>query len=277
MRIMSVALLSLLPFFNVNAANHDSNMEPSLRLWYDKPAERWEQALPVGNGRLGGMVFGGTASERIQLNEESVWAGPPIPEPKPGVYDSLQRARQLFFEGKYAEADRELETNFLQPEIGPRSYQTLGDLRLNFTLPEGEVSGYRRQLDLNTAVASTSFRIGDTGYTREVFTSPVDQVLAVRLEADKPGSVSVVVSLDRPADFETVAIDNTMLFMSGRGARRKSRTTIAVPACGVKRDNNRRGRYAEDRKCRCGNAVSGGGYRLQQIGPGKTVAGKSFS
>ncbi len=236
MRIMSVALLSLLPFFSVNAANHDSNMEPSLRLWYDKPAERWEQALPVGNGRLGGMVFGGTASERIQLNEESVWAGPPIPEPKPGVYDSLQRARQLFFEGKYAEADRELETNFLQPEIGPRSYQTLGDLRLNFTLPEGEVSGYRRQLDLNTAVASTSFRIGDTGYTREVFTSPVDQVLAVRLEADKPGSVSVVVSLDRPADFETVAIDNTMLFMSGRaghGGKHLGTNYAAVLLAGV--------------------------------------------
>jgi alpha-L-fucosidase 2 len=103
-----------------------------LLLHYDEPARRWEDAaLPVGNGRLGAMVFGGVETERLQLNEESVWAGPPVPQVAPGFREAFQQARQLWFRGKHANAHALVQAN-LDQQIAPRSYQTLGDLKLRF-------------------------------------------------------------------------------------------------------------------------------------------------
>ena len=110
----------------------------ALTLWYEQPATAWTEALTVGNGRLGGMVFGGNTNERIQLNEASVWAGPPVPEPPQGAYEALVEARNLIFEDKYADAERVIARRFLGPRIYPRSNQTLGDLRLEFTLPDAK-------------------------------------------------------------------------------------------------------------------------------------------
>jgi alpha-L-fucosidase 2 len=200
------------PSSNASAIKTDD----SLCLWYDKPAQKWEQALPVGNGRLGAMVFGGVEVERIQLNEESVWAGPPVPQIKPGTYEAIQKARQLLFENRQAEAEQLIARQVMVNDVGPRSYQTLGDLHLILNQPKGMVSNYRRQLNLNTAIATTTFTIDGIAYTRQVFSSPVDQVIVVCLLADKPGTVNLEIALDRPADFETKSIGNNMLSMSGQ-------------------------------------------------------------
>ncbi|MFC2157032.1 glycoside hydrolase N-terminal domain-containing protein [Acidobacteriota bacterium] len=185
-----------------------------LSLWYLKPAEAWDKdALPVGNGRLGGMVFGGIETERILLNEESIWAGPPVPENRVGAFEDLAEARQLFFEGRFAEGEKIIEEKVMAPRISPRSYQPLGDLHLRFDL-QGETSDYRRELSLDTALAVTTFNLDGISYRREVFASAVDQVIVVHLSADKPGSISLGVSLDRPADhdIEVLGLDGMRMF-----------------------------------------------------------------
>ena len=317
-----------------------------LQLWYNQPARKWTEALPVGNGRLGAMVFGGTAQERIQLNEDTIWAGPPVPEDRVSAYEHIAEARKLIFEGKYAEAQRIMQREVMGQRISPRSHQTLGDLRIqmpgetaatsitlanwrrggeddasnnkylqvdyndsgwaelivksgkfvkgnasvepgkkavfrssfelmaeqlkdragllelgpiddegiiyvngreagrtrdyskshSFNISKhlktgknviavvvGNVGGpggmtpsvtlgpstglglsesYKRKLDLDTGIAATTFTKDGISYKREVFASAVDQVIVVRVTADKPGSISIDAMLDRPADFE---------------------------------------------------------------------------
>ena len=215
-------LLSLCSFFlvsvpSVPAADREG---PPLKLWYDHPANAWVEALPVGNGRLGAMVFGGVTEERIQVNEETVWAGPPVPEPNPGIRTAMAEARKRWFAGDYAGAEKVLQAA-LPPRIAPRSYQTLGDLHLRMRPPSvtaagGKPSAYRRELDLETAVAVTRFTLGGVTYTRRVFASPVDDVLVVVMEADRPGALSLEIALDRPADFETAVRGGNTLVMHGR-------------------------------------------------------------
>jgi len=193
-----------------------SSKDEGLSLWYNKPAAQWSEALPVGNGRLGAMVFGGVQRERIQLNEDSVWAGPPVPEIRPGAYEGIVEARKLIFEGNCAEAETVLKRKVLGREISPRSYQTLGDVNLVFSLPDGNVSDYRRSLNLDTAIATTTFKAGDVAFTREVFSNPVDQVMVIHLSADKPGSVTLEVQLGRPADYSVGTDGNEAIEMQGR-------------------------------------------------------------
>lgn len=170
----------------------------ALKLWYTKPAARWEEALPVGNGRLGAMVFGGTTNERLQLNEISIWAGPPFPEPKAGGPETLARARQLFFDGKNAEGEKLIAQELLPPAVEPRSYQPLGTLQI--TAPQnGAVTDYRRELDLSTGIARTVYQAQGVTYTREVLASRADDLLLIQLSADQPGKVSCVVDLSRPS------------------------------------------------------------------------------
>jgi len=189
-----------------------------LKLWYQQPAEKWTEALPVGNGRLGAMVFGGTNAERIQLNEDTVWAGPPVPQDRVGAHKHIAAARKLIFEGKYAEAQRIMQREVMGPRISPRSYQTLGDLRITMPGASGTADSYRRELDLDTGIATTVFTIDGTTYVREVFASPVDQVLVVHLTASKPGSINIDVTLDRPADFELARTATGGLSMFGRAS-----------------------------------------------------------
>ncbi|MCH8806534.1 MAG: glycoside hydrolase family 95 protein [Planctomycetes bacterium] len=322
-------------------------------LWYDRPAAEWVEALPVGNGRLGAMIFGGVLEERIQLNEDTLWAGPPVPENPASLADELAAARRLFFEGKPAEGQRLVQERIMAPRISPRSYQTLGDLRLRFhhglqtlaeplrvgnwrrgpvseshsedrlmptfddsawelagesadlAIPEhktvvfraafnlteqqlasgldqlelspiddasvihlnvrkvGEtrawnrshrfdvgdilkvgmntlaiaarnnggpghladtvrlVAGetpevYRRELNLDTAIAATEYEIDGVTFRREVFASPVDDVLVVQITAERPNALSLDVTLDRPADFVTISDGDNRLVMYGQ-------------------------------------------------------------
>jgi hypothetical protein len=186
-----------------------------LTLWYDRPAGAWTEALPVGNGRLGAMVFGGVAEERIQLNEETIWAGPPFPTQREHGAEALAEARGLYFAGQPDKAEALLQAEALAPHISPRSYQPLGDLRLRFD-GLGEVTAYRRSLSLDHGIASTAFVAGGSLYTRRVAASYPDGVIAVQLRTDAPGGMSFAVALDRPADFETEVLGEDGLAIRGR-------------------------------------------------------------
>ncbi|MBN1393253.1 MAG: glycoside hydrolase family 95 protein [Sedimentisphaerales bacterium] len=181
-----------LGFLLLSAYADQSSVAPAsdaMILWYRKPAKQWVEAMPVGNGRLGAMVFGGIDKERIQLNEDTLWAG--------GLYDpscaealeTLPEARRLIFAGKYAEAHKLIGKKMMAKPIVQMQYQSLGDLLLVF--PDiDKVMNYRRQLNLDTAITDVSFTVGDVTFTREVFSSAVDQVIVIRLTADKPGQIS---------------------------------------------------------------------------------------
>lgn len=320
-------------------------------LWYEQPATEWLQAMPIGNGRLGAMVFGGTVSEHIQLNEDTIWGGPPVPKAEPGFQEAVTKARTLWFEGQYAESQAVMQS-VLGETFDPRSYQTLGDFHLRLLGPEQELvpsvsidgwkrgperkqadpsqlaevfddsnwpaadsldvptqttitfrtvfeitrqqieSGltrlelspiddrglvyingkeagltdvhnkpfafevgrflregtnvlaiavtnggggghmarrvmlsqqefnpaeeYYRDLCLDTAVAATRFTVEGVKYTREVFSSPVDDVLVIRMTADRPGKLNLQASLDRPADYTTNSIGSDALEMFGQ-------------------------------------------------------------
>ncbi len=169
----------------------------ALLLWYDKPASEWTEALPVGNGRLGAMIFGGPASEQLQLNEDTLYAGSPYDPNNPDALNALPEARRLIFEGKYKEAHDLVGAKMMANPIKQMPYEPLGDLRLSFPAHE-KFTDYRRQLDLNTAIASVSYKVGPTTFTREVFVSPVDQVIIVKLTADTPGSFNFSATLETP-------------------------------------------------------------------------------
>ena len=188
----------------------------SLTLWYRQPAHEWVEALPVGNGRLGAMVFGGTAKEQIQLNEDTVWSGgvrPPMPA---SIASELPEIRKLFFDGKYAEGEARARSTLLAVRDAGGSHQTLGDLFLTATL-QGEPTNYQRSLDLDSAVASTTYGVNGVTHRREVFTSAPDQVIVVRVTADRPGSVTFAASLERP-DVSVKAVGSDSLVMSNRDA-----------------------------------------------------------
>jgi len=164
---------------NSAAGEHSGN--PLQPLWYNKPAKAWEEGLPLGNGRLGAIVFGDPFSERIALNEDSMWYGGPRNRNNPNAFENLDNIRKLVLDGAIAEA-QELAAMALSgvPET-QRHYLPLGDLFLTMQHGQGELSNYRRELDLHTGVAKVSYSIGDTAYTRELFTSFPDQALVIRL------------------------------------------------------------------------------------------------
>jgi len=177
-----------------------------LRLWYTRPAAAWTQALPVGNGRLGAMVFGGVERERLQLNEDTLWSGGPQDADNPEALEHLEEVRQLLFDGQFEAAEKLAIKTMICKGVGSRhagsahdpygSYQTLGDLR--FTFPgHAEHADYERELDLDTAIARVTYRVGDARFTREVFSSAPDQVLVVRVTCDRPGKVAFTLGLDR--------------------------------------------------------------------------------
>src|SRR5690606_36205102 len=184
---------------------------------------------PVGNGRLGAMIYGGIAEERIQLNEETVWSGKPADFVNHRALKALPQVRRLLFEGKYLEAQKLAQEKMMGTRTVPSSYQTLGDLQLKFNT--GEASGYKRELDLNTAVARVEYRTGNTLYTREGFSSAPDQAIVMQLRADKPGAISTTLALSRPGEKATVEINGNELVMRehiGNGVGVKMVTRLKV-------------------------------------------------
>lgn len=155
-----------------------------LQLWYQKPATCWEEALPLGNGRLGAMVWSGVDHETLSLNEDSLWSGYPKCADIPGAVEYYKQAQQLAREKKYSEAQELLEDMFLSDYT--QSYLPLADLKLELEHPQGDVENYRRSLSLEDAISRLTYTIGGTTYTREAFVSAPDQAIVLRIQADKP-------------------------------------------------------------------------------------------
>jgi alpha-L-fucosidase 2 len=168
-----------------------------LPLWYRQPARLWTEALPIGNGRLGAMVFGGTAEERLQLNEDTVWTGAPHEYQHEGAVKALPELRRLLSEGRQKEAEELAMREFMSVPLRQKAYQPMADLLLRFPGHE-TATDYRRELDLDSAIASLSYRVGGASYGRETFSSHPDQVLVQRLSASRKGSLTFSAALTSP-------------------------------------------------------------------------------
>ena len=215
---------------------------PEHLIWFDTPAAHFTQSTPLGNGRLGAMVFGGIAEERIVLNETGMWSGSPQDADRPAAFRSLPEIRRLLLAGKNVEAEALVNQHFTSTGLGSAhgrganapygSYQTLGNLRLKFHYPAPPTStqskiensdtnispatDYRRELDLATAITRITYRLGEITYTREMFVSAADEVIVVRLTADQPGALNFDVALDRPERFTTTSEGPDRLLMTGQ-------------------------------------------------------------
>jgi alpha-L-fucosidase 2 len=189
----------------------------SLTLWYRHPANLWVEALPVGNGHLGGMVFGGISQERIQFNEHTVWTGEPHDYAHHGAYQSLDKIRQLLWQGKQKEAEDLAMKEFMSVPVHQKAYQAFGDIELSFPqIRENEVSGYRRALDLDTAVSTVEYTQDGITFRREVFASYPAKAVVVHLTASKPGSINFRAGLKSAHETSTVTmLPDGSLSMSG--------------------------------------------------------------
>ncbi|GGO07889.1 glycoside hydrolase family 95 protein [Saccharibacillus kuerlensis] len=182
------------------------------KLWYKQPAQRWEEALPAGNGRLGAMVFGGDRRERLQLNEDTLWSGFPRDKVNYDAQRYLKQAREQIFAGKYDEAEKLINQRMLG--WNTEAYQPLGDLYID-RIGGGESGDYERDLDLSTGVLTTTFTADGVRFTREVWISEPDQILAVTLSVDRPGNLDIDVSLESLLPYETAAFTDGRLTMRG--------------------------------------------------------------
>ncbi len=195
---LSIALLSCVC---VHAQTHDftnkitaKSFNPATLSWYNTPAKKWEEALPVGNGRLGAMVFGKNGEERIQLNEETYWSGGPYSTVVKGGYKVLPEIQKLVFEEKYLAAHNLFGRNLMGYPVEQMKYQSLANLHLFFK-NQDSVTDYKRWLNLETGISGVSYNANGVVYQREVFASAPDQVIVVRLTANKPNSISFTANL----------------------------------------------------------------------------------
>ena len=194
-------------------------------IFFEQPATQWPDAIPVGNGRLGAMVFGATAKERLQLNEETVWIGERRDRNNPHA-GRTPEVRKLLLAGKVHEAEALAADVMMGIPVRLPCYQTLGDLWLQFDNIPAQVSDYRLELDLDEAIARTRFTANGVRCTREIFSSAPRNVIAVRLESSQPTALTI--SLDRPAHSETTAAGNDRLVMSGAARPAKPTTDPAT-------------------------------------------------
>jgi len=233
--IRKSALLALLILATVTgSAQQPAPPPPStpLTLWYRTPAAGWNEALPVGNGRLGAMVFGGVNDERLQLNEDSVWAGQKLDRINPGAAAAIPEVRRLLAAGKPAEAEALADKAIISTPRRMPPYQTLGDLLLTFEAA-GDVSGYRRELDLDQATARVQFDAGGTRFSREVFSTAVDQVIVVRITANQPGRITLRATMTREADATARVLGTDTVVLEGRALPPKTARQQDEPKTGV--------------------------------------------
>ncbi|WP_147915649.1 glycosyl hydrolase family 95 catalytic domain-containing protein [Ruania zhangjianzhongii] len=194
----------------------EAQTEPNpMVLWYRRPAQEWLEALAVGNGRMGAMVFGGVETERLQLNEDSVWAGGPHDYADPDSHTVVEEIRSLINEEKWLEAQNLADERFMGEPTEQMQYQPVGDLDLSFPTITGPAQDYLRTLDLDSATSSVEYTIGGVRYRREVLCSHPDQVLLVHLSADQPGAIDVDASFTSPQETTLRQFDEQTLALNG--------------------------------------------------------------
>jgi alpha-L-fucosidase 2 len=185
-----------------------------LKMWYDKPASNWNEALPLGNGRIAAMVFGNPAKEQVELNESSFWSGGPSRNDNPDGLKGLDSIRYYIFKGDYRRANT-LSNKFLTAkQLHGSKFQVIGNLNLAFN-NAGSYTDYYRELDLEKAITTTTYKVGDVTYKREVLASQPDQVIVIRLTASKPGQLSFSASFDSQLQKSSAALDANTLEMTG--------------------------------------------------------------
>ncbi|WP_343701293.1 glycoside hydrolase family 95 protein [Chitinophaga sp.] len=189
------------------------SQDPLLKLWYQQPAKNWNEALPVGNGRVGAMVFGQVQEERLQLNEGFLWSGGPRDGNNPGAKAMLPKVREALWKGEYMLAD-----SLSRQMLGPYSarYITLGDLLLRNTAPAGKPEKYERSLDLNTAIATVKYTDKGVEYTRETFVSYPDQLLVIRWRSSRPGALNFHAGFNNPMPSKITKRSDAHVVMSGQ-------------------------------------------------------------
>lgn len=184
--------------------------------WYAQPASDWKSALPIGNGRIGGMIFGDPSTEQIVINENTIWCGPPLPPNNPKGPELINKMRNLIFNGKYEEAVIVCEKEFADGvHENARSYQPFGFLNIDFK-DKGAISNYKRWLDYTKAITYVSYTQNGVTYTREAFVSKPNEVMVVRITADKPGQVSFKSKYTRPFGATTKAENNRSQYVQGQ-------------------------------------------------------------
>jgi alpha-L-fucosidase 2 len=194
MRLAPITPFLLIAFLALPPLGAQDGRKP-LSLWYEAPATQWVEALPVGNGRLGAMVHGGTARERIQFNESTIWNGGPRDYARPGAYRYLPRLRELLYAGRQAEAEALAQVQFMSAPLRQRAYQAFGDLRIDLPgVDSSTAEGYFRELDLDSAVVTTRYRSRGITYVRQTLASHPGNVIVVRLTTDQPGALTFVVT-----------------------------------------------------------------------------------
>ena len=227
----------------VKFENEPAKSPGRLCLWYTRPAKTWTEALPVGNGYMGAMVFGGVNTERIQFNEHTVWTGQPHDYAHEGAVKALPEIRRLLQEGRAAEREaRKLDPDlksreakdkmtlarkkqkeaedlaskeFMSEPLHQKAYQPCGDLWLEFPAVQ-EVSGYRRSLNLQNAIATTEYRVGDVAFTRYVFTSHSTRAAYVKIAAGRPGAINCRIRLTSPHKESSVKAGSDRLVLDGQ-------------------------------------------------------------
>ncbi|MCR4032028.1 MULTISPECIES: glycosyl hydrolase family 95 catalytic domain-containing protein [Flavobacterium] len=187
-----------------------------LKLWYDKPAAIWNEALPLGNGRLGAMVFGDPAVERLQLNEETIWAGSPNSNAHTKSIEALPKVRQLIFDGKFDEAQDLATKDIMSQTNDGMPYQTFGSVYISFNGHQ-KYTDYYRDLGISNATAKVKYKVNGVEFTREILTAFSDQVIVVKLSANKPGQITCNVFMNSPIDKTVASTEGNQIILSGTG------------------------------------------------------------
>jgi len=229
-KIFSIAFVSV---FSVSV-----QAQQSLKLMYHKPAENWNEALPIGNGKLGAMVYGGASQEHLQLNEETIWAGEPGNNVLKNTFDSIQKIRKLLNENKFQEAQN--VSNRTYPRQAPKDlnygmpYQTMGDLFLNFKGHEN-FKNYTRTLDIEKAVSTVSYEVNGVTFKREIFSSFADHVIMIKLSSSKKGSLNFSINASTPHLQKSIFTEKNQLVVSGTSGSVDNKTgkinfkTVTIP------------------------------------------------
>jgi alpha-L-fucosidase 2 len=214
-RLPALYLCLILSSALIGCSKSSDKNGDALKLWYNQPALVWEEALPVGNGRLGAMVFGNPVNERLQLNEESIWAGSKMNNNNPNALKSLPELQKALFDSRYKDAFEIADKNLLGTPPRIRSYQPLGDLNINYKWA-GKPENYRRELDLKTGVATTSFIADGKNYSQEVFVSAADNIMIVSIRSADKGFINASFTMQREKDATVKATDNNTLILNGQ-------------------------------------------------------------
>lgn len=209
--LSSFLLVATASFAQVN------KVDPKLKLWYDQPAKVWEEALALGNGKTGAMVFGGVNTERFQLNDNTLWSGFPNPGNNPKGPGALPQVRQAVVAGRYAEAAEIWKKN-LQGPYSAR-YLTMADLFLDFHLKDSTPTSYRRELDLNNAVHTVTYQAGGVTYKRETIISFPDKVMAIRITTDKKNAINLTASILSKLRYSVAAVQTNYLVLKGKAPK----------------------------------------------------------